>query len=332
MHSSQTLSGAALSLWLLAPVGSAVAVEDAFDPCAAIRAAVAGLEKDHISHRPLDDELSRQWLQTFLDRLDPGRMYFRQSDVREFRRFEERLDDLAADGDFRFAQRVRKRYRQRTQEAATRAEELLAVEQDYSIDESLPLHYEDYAATGNALRERWRLQLKGELLIEKLHGRPLDEVQSQLAGRYRRIARQAREMNDERLCQIYLDSLASLYDAHTAYFSPTLLTSFSSWIRIRTYRPGLVFQPRAGRLTITSIDPSLRDRETERRLLTWQLLAVRRVDGTVLDVVEMHPDDFYDMIRWPTGPLESDTEILLELFNPVTYERATVSWSRFGSF
>jgi carboxyl-terminal processing protease len=259
-------------------------------------------------------------------------MYFLESDVREFQRYEARIDDLAKDGDFEFPQLVRKRYWERAKEAASYAEDFLSVKHDYSVDEECPIRFDAYANKPDQLRERWRLRIKAELLIEKLHGRQESDVKTQLSGRYQRIARQAREMTDERLCQMFLDSLAAIYEPHSGYISPTFLTSITQLVTFRTYNLGLILRQRAGQFVITSLHPSLRDTTTENELVGWSLIAIRRLNGTTLDLVEMHPDDLHQMIRSPSGSLESDTEIILELQNPVTYERVTMSWNRFPSY
>jgi carboxyl-terminal processing protease len=326
-----TVSVVAVSLWLLASVGSTTAEEDTFNPRATIRTAVTHFERVHLSRTVLNDELSRKWLRSFLARLDPNRMYFLRSDFQEFQRFENHLDDLAKNGDFQFPELVRKRYRKRTREAVSYAEEFLSLKHDYSVDEEFPIRFDGYATKREEIRERWRLQLKAELLIEKLHGRPWEDVQSQLSGRYQRIARQARKMTDERLCEIYLNSLASIYDPHSAYFSPTTLESFSQTATSRTYHLGLDLRQRAGWFMITSLHPSLRNLRTQSKLVGWNLIAIRRLDGTTFDLVEVHPVDLGDMITRSFHPLKSDTEIILELMNPVTYERLTMSWNRFPS-
>lgn len=306
--------------------------DDTFDPRASIRAAVTLIEREHITRKPVDNDLSRKWIQGLVDRLDPNRMYFLRSDFAEFWQYKDRLDDLAKGGDFQFALLVRKRYRKRTKDAAFYAEDFLSVNHDYSTSEKYPVGFDGYATKPEQLRERWRLRIKAELLIEKVHGRKESDVKSQLSGRYQRISRQAREMTDERLCQIYLDSLVAIYDPHSAYLSPTLMTSFSRTATIRTYNLGVGLRRRAGHFVITSLHPSLRDSTTQTKLVGWSLLAIRRLDGSTFDLVEMHPDDLHHMIRSSSGSLESDTEIILELLNPVTYERVTMSWNRFPSF
>jgi carboxyl-terminal processing protease len=313
---------------LCSPQPSAGADEPAFDPGAAMRAAVRVLEQGHIERKRLDDTLSARWLSEFLDRLDPKRMYFHERDAGEFRRFEAQLDDLAKRGDFGFPQAVRERYRQRVAEAALPAEEFLAAEHDFSLDEAYPLEFPGYAATSEELYERWRLRIKAELLIERRHGTDGTEAVEWLRARYRRIARQADEMTDERLCQIYLDSLATLYDPHCSYNSPTFLEWFDSTIRIRTYRLGLHVRQRAGELAIAYMPMGSYASPLSFGLIGWNLMAIRRIDGTILDLVEMHLEDYLTVVISPTGPLGTDAEVILELVQPTTGERMSLTRDR----
>ena len=101
------------------------AEDAAFDPGKASQDTAATLEKYHVTHRPLDDDLSAEWFAEFLDRLDPRRMYFLQSDLAHFQPFENRLDDLAKSADFQFAELVRAAYRQRAGDACEMAREIL---------------------------------------------------------------------------------------------------------------------------------------------------------------------------------------------------------------
>src|SRR5436190_168878 len=74
---------------------------------AAVQAAVELIEREHLTQRSIDDDLSRKWLRSFLVQLDPRRLYFLESDLQEFRRFEDRLDDQAKAGDAQFPDLVR---------------------------------------------------------------------------------------------------------------------------------------------------------------------------------------------------------------------------------
>src|SRR5687767_5654719 len=48
-----------------------------------ITRAVRFMMSSHLSKRPLDDEISRRAMKTFLESFDPRKMYFYQSDIDE---------------------------------------------------------------------------------------------------------------------------------------------------------------------------------------------------------------------------------------------------------
>ena len=52
------------------------------------------LKQEHLLKRPLDDEISRRAIKTFLKQLDPMKVYFYQSDIDEFMQQQDRLDDF----------------------------------------------------------------------------------------------------------------------------------------------------------------------------------------------------------------------------------------------
>lgn len=311
---------------------SVLAGAPTFDRAEAIRAFVSETEKHHLTPGPLDSHRAALWFDRFLEDLDPQQMYFLAADYARFQPFRSRMHDLARRGDTRFADEVRRRYVERVRDACSYAATFLTAAQDFSADEEIPRQYAEYAAGPVPLRERWRLRIKAELLVEKAHGTALSDARKWLGGRYRRVEQQAREMTDERLCEIYLNALAAVYDPHTAYLSPRQVASFTTIVKMSEFTTGLTFRQRRGRWVISSVRSALADRRTRDRLIGWELLAIQRLDGTMHDVVEMPGYDFGQMIRSPWGPLGSDTEVILELQNPATLERRTLTWIRRETF
>ena len=94
------------------------------------------------------------------------------------------------------------------------------------------------------------------------------------------------------------------------------------------YTTGLQFDKREGRWLIANVTPALAGMGTRQRLVGWELLAIQRLDGTQFDVVEIPDYDFVQLIYSPLWALGSDTEVVLELENPASFERRTVSWIR----
>jgi carboxyl-terminal processing protease len=320
----------ALFLGLLATTcvpGPAQAAEgDWPDAGRSVQAAAKLLVEGHISHRPLDDRLSRVWFDTFLLRLDPRRMYFLASDWREFEPFAERLDDLAKEGSFLFPILVRQRLRERVARAGLFAEAAVEADHDYTFDEGVPRKYMTFATTEDELRERWRRRVKLEMLIEKLHGRDAKDVRDQLTGRYRRIVRQARELSDERLCEAYVDTLAQVFDPHAGFVTPFDRASLEITIRIRRYTLGFGLRSIDGKLIVRGYLAPYRSHM--QRYKGWEVLALRRVDGPTIDVVEMHPGDVGRMISDCVAPFGDEGWAIVEVLNPRTLERRTLEVQR----
>ncbi len=128
------------------------------------------MQSRHLLRHTMDDETSRRGFKLFLDGLDPMKCYFYQSDIDEFKRYEDKLDDMLSQRyDTRFAQLVFKRFLERIDERVTLVDELLKGDFDFTLDEEMitdpdRLQYPKDAAEA---RERWRQRLKYDLLVLK---------------------------------------------------------------------------------------------------------------------------------------------------------------------
>ncbi len=311
-------------------VPAANSAETGYDPGATVRTVAEVLEQTHLTPKPLDDQLSAAWLDQFLQRLDPRRMYFLKSDYAEFLQYQHQLDDLAKRRDFSFPKLVRARYKVRCREAAYFAEYFTSANHDFDADETYPRRHEAYAPNSGQWCERWRLRIKAELLIEKVHGTPLEEARDRLRKRYQRIARQAGQLNDEALCETFLNSLTASYGPRSHYLSESTLTHFVTGF-VRTYTLGLRLRQHEGRLIISDLAYSRTTSSNRENLIGWELLGIQRINGDYYDVVEMPHCDFSNLIRWAGKPLQDDSEVILELLHPVTLERQSLSWNRTAS-
>lgn len=304
------------------------AAEPKFNAGKAIRAAAGLLEKDHLRQWPLDDKLSRRWLASLIQRLDPDAMLFLQADRDEFEKYADRLDDFAREENLEFANLLRQRYQERWTQAAKLAERQLAAKHDFTIDEAVPRQYEKPAADEQELEERWRKRIKLELLIEKQHGRELSEVKTQLASRYDRLRRQAAEIDDEQWSAKYIQALLSAYEPQAWYFSETEVRRYDiGGMKLREFNLNIRYRI-AGEKFLLVVMPghSLR---WNQKLVGQQLLAIRRTNGEIFDLVGLPENELWHLIRRLDGPLAMDTEVILELLDPVTLERMSVKCSRY---
>ena len=88
---------AVLSLALLLPGLCTAVWADPVGPSSADRhvalAVTSLLKHEHLLRHPLDAEISERCMKTFLQDLDPMKMYFYQSDYDEFAKYKDRLAD-----------------------------------------------------------------------------------------------------------------------------------------------------------------------------------------------------------------------------------------------
>lgn len=316
------LFGAMLCLTSASPSAA-----EEFNPGKAAQTVIRQIEKHHMSRPVIDDRVSKKWLDAFIIRLDPKRMYFLDADVREFQTFKNKLDDATRRGEFDFARRVRSRLQKRVDTAALWAKHFLIVKHGFSRDEEIELRYADFAVDAESLRERWRKRIKSELLAERLHGVDEEEARSLLRERYRRIAKQAREMGDVQLCDAYLNSLTDVIDPASAYYTPHSLDDFVGGL-IARYSTGFALQQVNGDHRISYISPNFRDYHPAAELIGWNLLAVAKSDGTVYDVVEMPVAELSHLLCWGMGASEV---IILELQHPTTLKRRSATALRVSS-
>ena len=126
-------------------------------------------------------------------------------------------------------------------------------------------------------------------------------------------------MSDKRLCDMYVDSLAKVCDPHSSY----QLLGAMVFEHIPSCSAGLRFREAHGRILLGEISSPLNEAEA-RAVVGWELLAIRRSDGCVYDVVEMPLYEVIDAFQSIFGPLKKDERVILELLDPVTLQRRSV--------
>jgi carboxyl-terminal processing protease len=122
--------------------------------------------------QPLDDQVSSQFLDRYLERLDNLHIHFLQSDLQEFEQYRATLDDLTKAGDISPARVIFKRFQERVEQRMAYVAELLKGEKfeftgndRYNFDR----HKAPYPANLDDAKNLWRQHLRYEYLEEKLN-------------------------------------------------------------------------------------------------------------------------------------------------------------------
>ena len=197
------------------------------------------LERQHLSKHPLDDEIAKRTLAQFLKRLDPRKLYFNQSDVDQFLKLESQLDDRLSDHDLTIAYTIFHRFRERVGERAETIEKLLPGKFDFTLKETInqDTSLNQFAENQQEAEDRWRHQIKYDLLTLKPRDPQATATREQVGRRYRQFLQQITHTTTDDLLEMFLSSLTSSFDPHTSYLSPPSYESFQ--IRMRLNYQGI---------------------------------------------------------------------------------------------
>ena len=279
------------------------------------------LGSKHYLTQSLDDDLSRQFLDNYLESLDPSRSYLLRSDVDGFRsQWATRLDDLAKQGELSPGFTIFKRYRDRV---LARLEENIALLEpedpfELTLDETLEIDPDNkiWVATEEEMDELWRKKVKDSYIRLLLADKEPAAARELLVKRYKNQIKRIKEMDSEDVYQLYMNALTTLYDPHTTYFSPRQLENFNISMSLSLEGIGAVLQVDEENTKVVRIVPGgPADKQGE---LSPQdlIVGVGQGDEDIQDVVGWRLDDVVDKIRGAKG-----TTVRLEVI-PAKGERA----------
>jgi carboxyl-terminal processing protease len=183
------------------------------------------LATGHYRSQSIDDSLSERYLTEYISILDSGKNYFLQSDIDEFDQWKYVLDDLSKRGDvspgFIMFNRLRDRAIDRLQSGLTLLEDssykfVLDASNSIIIDGDERGWFQSEADANSF----WEKRITDSLIRLLLNDKDQEEARKLLVKRYQTQIKQFEQRDSQDVLQIYANALASLYDPHTAYFSP----------------------------------------------------------------------------------------------------------------
>ena len=275
------------------------------------------LSRHHYVRRAIDDSLSSDTLDNYLDALDPQRAYFLEGDIARFERYRYTLDDALRRGDLAPAFEIFNRYQAA---AETQLESILRLLEsgiealDFSDDEYLAMDRseEPFLANADTREDLWRRRLKASVLSLKLAEKADDEIGPLLEKRYRNRLHRLRQTSAEDAFQLFMNALAASYDPHTQYFSPRTSENFNIQMSLSLEGIGAVLRVEDEYTTIASLVPAGPAEKSKQIKPSDRISAVAQgEEGEFVDVVGWRLDDVVDLIRGPAG-----TTVRLEVLPP----------------
>lgn len=264
------------------------------------------MERAHLLQHELDDEISNRSITSFIDRLDPMRLYFLKSDIDGFMKKKDTIDDMVSEGDITFAYDVFKTYLDRIDERLPVINELIDADHDFSAKESINTDWDNvsFAESKDEAEDRWRKRIKYNLLVLKGDDETEERSKERLHRRYNSFSNQMHRTDSDELLEMFLNSVMASFDPHTSYMSPTTLENFEIVMRLNLDGIGAGLTMQDGDTVITKIIPGgAADKHGELKVNDRIVSVGQGEEGEMEDVIGMKLDEVVQRIRGKAGTI-----------------------------
>ena len=286
------------------------------------RQAISLLLAYHYAPHPITPAVSANWFKEYFRTLDPQHLFFRQSDIENFRSYETVLWDKTRNMvNLDFAFKVYALFLERIHERTLYVLEELSKPQDFTVQETIQFDRKEaqYPVTPEEQRDLWRKLLKneslqllldnekraakiaaGELEPEKSPKSPQQEMEER-RKRYARFYRRRAEVSSVEVLEFFLNSLTHTFDPHSNYMAPETKANFDIDMSLSLQGIGATLTTMDSYVTIVSLVPGGPADQDGTLKPNDKIIAVAQDGQEAIDVVEMPLNRVVRQIRGPKG-------------------------------
>lgn len=258
------------------------------------------LMRSHYQQKPINDSLSSDIFDLYIQTLDYNRLYFLESDIKSFESQRYMFDDYVLSGQVEKPYQIFDTYEQRTAERLEYVFQSLEQPFDFTIDEYLELDRENapWAKTKEELNDLWRKRVKNDALSLKLAGKNEEDISKTLRNRYKRIQKNLSQYQSEDVFELIMNSLAESFDPHTNYFSPKDFDDFKIRMSQSLEGIGARLMNENDYTKVVEIVPGGPADKSKQLFPNDRIIGVGQgSDGELVDVIGWRIDDVVQLIR-----------------------------------
>ncbi len=273
-----------------------------------IKPLIAVFLSRHVQHHSFNDELSKKTLNNLISYIDPGKYYFYKKDVDHFLTYETKIDDLVESGKYTILFEIFDLYKKRFNENMTLFDELLKLDYDFNKDETIIVDSDkiEFASTKQDMRERWRKNIKLQLLNYLTAVNNISEAKDKLRKKYSLNKKRIAEIDENRMISVFINAFSTALDPHSNYLSQEEHEDFMISTKLKLEGIGVLLRSDDGFVIVESIIPGGAAAKLPAQFQLKpndKIVAVAQHDDDPVDVIDMDLRDVVKLIRGKTGKI-----------------------------
>ena len=305
----------ALTLALAVPVSAKLDTDKVYQPVSpTVEQARANiliarqLQFTHFRDLSINDSLSGDVFDAYLDYLDGQRVYLTQKDIDKLSAIRLGLGSALKTGQLQPGFDIYNLVQQRIIERLEFALDLIdnGIDKlDFSADERILLDRSDadWAADREALDDLWVKRIKNAVLAQRLNDSDDESIKEALQRRYEGQLKRAYQARSEDAFQAYMNAFAGMWDPHTSYFSPRTSENFNINMSLSLEGIGAVLQSDNEYTKVVRLVPGGPSSKQGQLEPADRIVSVKQDDEEKpVNVIGWRLDEVVDLIR---GPRES---------------------------
>ncbi|MBQ9336437.1 MAG: carboxy terminal-processing peptidase [Lentisphaeria bacterium] len=281
------------------------------------------LTRRHFLQRKLDGRVSAMLFDDYFTTLDPTHMFFMQQDVDEFAPVRTTLGSRLRRGDVQFAFDVFKRYLQRIGEYEKFTRKYLASKPSLNGNDTYEYNRKKapWPKNRQELEKLWEKKARNDLIMQTMLDRSKQEKaagsakkatrkqpsrvkappektpEERLLYRISQFRKYYSDMDAMEVLELYLSTMAQVYDPHSQYLSPRTEEDFNINMKLSLVGIGALLSSEDGYTKIVRVIPGGPADLDGRLKPEDRIIAVTQENGEPVDTMDMPLTKVVSMIR-----------------------------------
>ena len=291
------------------------------------------LQKNHFSHKPINDSLSKEAFTLFLKQVDARKQFFLQKDIDELQPFSTKLDDEMRDGQIAFPMAAEELLKARVVTVQKFMDEFAALEFDLAKKDFIETDNKKlaYCQTDTELHDRWLKNIQYQIVSQYLNRGAINEAKKGLdtakdaspksekdllKEAKEKVIKTNRDLLDRMLKREskdqydrYFSIIARAFDPHTDFMPPTEKEDFDIHMRGSLEGIGAELQEEDGFIKVRRIIPGGAASRQKQLMAHDVILMVAQGKDDPVDITDMRINEAVRLIR---GPKDSEVRLTVK--------------------